>query len=347
MITGFNTDIERDGVVYHVQTEDKGLDSPLILSLVYAGGEILAAKRTPYVDLIAEGFTDEALAERLNRQHRLICAAINAGRIEELKQMGARREGNAQSKIQPAPPEEIERSAPPELPVEVHDEFVIETSSAPHEEVVGVPIVPPSSPAKTEQPLTVASAEPPAIVRNEFVVENAAERPSDFQPEPKAEEVIVEPKPPEPRTPGLPNAFESPQPSPAQPTVSASRESAYTVYDSRRPSRPKKKTKLEPELALTILDDEEFRAGQSFTIRILLQRHVLEEEKPLGGVQVSIKVLGATFRPQIYSVKTQRDGVAVVSIDIPHFSSGRAAVVIRAEAQGESIELRRVIHPAG
>ncbi len=44
VITGFNTDIEHDGVVYHVQTEDKGLDSPLILSLVYSGGAILASK---------------------------------------------------------------------------------------------------------------------------------------------------------------------------------------------------------------------------------------------------------------------------------------------------------------
>ena len=79
MITGFNTDIEHDGIVYHVQTEDKGLDSPIILSLVYAGGTILASKRSPYADLIEQGFSDEALAERLKRQHRLICAAIHSG----------------------------------------------------------------------------------------------------------------------------------------------------------------------------------------------------------------------------------------------------------------------------
>ena len=62
MLTGFNTDVEHDGVIYHVQTEDKGLDSPLILSLVYAGGAILASKRSPYEDLIAEGFDEAALA---------------------------------------------------------------------------------------------------------------------------------------------------------------------------------------------------------------------------------------------------------------------------------------------
>ena len=90
MITGFNTDIEHDGVTYHVQTEDKGLDTPIILSLVYVGGAILASKRAPYEDLIAQGFSDEVLAERLKRQHRLICAAINSGRIEDLKRMSPR-----------------------------------------------------------------------------------------------------------------------------------------------------------------------------------------------------------------------------------------------------------------
>ncbi|MBK9162832.1 MAG: hypothetical protein IPM21_02765 [Acidobacteria bacterium] len=89
MISGFNTDIEFEGVVYHVQTEDKGLERPIILSLVYIGGTILAAKRSPYDDLVKKGFDEKALEERLNRQHRLICAAIKAGRIEDLKRMSA------------------------------------------------------------------------------------------------------------------------------------------------------------------------------------------------------------------------------------------------------------------
>lgn len=90
MITGFNTDVEYQGITYHVQTEDKGLETPLILSLVYSGGAILASKRSPYDDLIALGFNEQTLAERLQRQHKLICAAINAGRLEDLKQMSGR-----------------------------------------------------------------------------------------------------------------------------------------------------------------------------------------------------------------------------------------------------------------
>ena len=90
MITGFNTDVEYDGVVYHVQTEDKGLQTPFILSLVYTGGAILASKRSPYQDLIARGFDEAILAQRLSRQHKLICAAVHAGRIEDLKRMSER-----------------------------------------------------------------------------------------------------------------------------------------------------------------------------------------------------------------------------------------------------------------
>jgi hypothetical protein len=90
VITGYNTDVEFEGIVYHVQTEDKGLDTPVILSLVYSGGAILASKRAPYDDLVARGFDETVLAARLQRQHKLICAAVHAGRIEDLKKLGSR-----------------------------------------------------------------------------------------------------------------------------------------------------------------------------------------------------------------------------------------------------------------
>ena len=90
VITGYNTDIEFEGVTYHVQTEDKGLAKPIILSLVYDRGTILASKRLPYDDLLAGDLDEELLAARLHRQHRLICAAIQAGRLEDLRQMTLR-----------------------------------------------------------------------------------------------------------------------------------------------------------------------------------------------------------------------------------------------------------------
>ena len=90
VITGFNTDVDFQGVTYHVQTEDKGLATPLILSLVYHGGTILASKRSSYEDLLEKEFDEKILTERLQKQHKTICAAIRAGRLEELKEMTAK-----------------------------------------------------------------------------------------------------------------------------------------------------------------------------------------------------------------------------------------------------------------
>ena len=115
MITGYNTDVEHDGVVYHVQTEDKGRDTPIILSLVYTGGQILASRRSLYNDLLTSDFSEAALAERLKRQHRLICAAINAGRIEELKRRAAGESLPASSQVkEEAPGPATERKEPVE-----------------------------------------------------------------------------------------------------------------------------------------------------------------------------------------------------------------------------------------
>src|SRR5215471_15196710 len=84
MITGFNTDVQHGGRLYHVQTEDRGLDHPILESLVYIGGTVVAKKSTPYSEKVGQGATDEVIASLLKKQHQVIIAAIKAGRIEEL-----------------------------------------------------------------------------------------------------------------------------------------------------------------------------------------------------------------------------------------------------------------------
>jgi hypothetical protein len=111
VITGYNTDVEFEGVTYHVQTEDKGLQTPVILSLVYSGGAILASKRSPYDDLVSQGFDESVLAARLQRQHKLICAAVHAGRLEDLKQMAQRDSTGAVPTPEPVAAQPVE-SAP-------------------------------------------------------------------------------------------------------------------------------------------------------------------------------------------------------------------------------------------
>ena len=292
MITGFNTDIEHDGVVYHVQTEDKGLDSPIILSLVYAGGTILASKRSPYKDLIAEGFSDEALAERLKRQHRLICAAIHSGRINDLKKMSGR--GKATPAVEP---ELVESIAPVEP-----DDIEVELEAA--------------APAVVEEPFEIEywpvtqewTPPPPPPPPEEIVATDEVEQ-QQYQP--------VEPAPPTEEV----YAEEEPEPLEFVEEV------------------------LEDGLVVALLDDDEFYSGQGYTLRVLISNRIAGDEKPLANVAVSVKILGTTFRPLIYALKTESDGVATVVTEIPEFNSGRAAVLIRAVAKDQAAELRRIIHP--
>ena len=297
MITGFNTDIEHGGIVYHVQTEDKGLDTPIILSLVYVGGTILASKRSPYGDLIEQGFSDEVLAERLKRQHKLICAAINSGRIDDLKKMSRPAKG-------------------PAVKAPVVDEVIVEEVVA--EEVIAAEVV-------SEEPEPTAVEVEPAPVEalplvEEFEFEYGPITQEWTPPPPRVEEpveeVVEEEMDPEPELIAMDVAEELP------------------VDES-----------LPDGLSIVLLDDEEFYSGEKYTLRVLISNRTGGEEVPLQNVAVSIKILGTTFRPLIYSLKTESDGVATVATQIPEFNSGRAAVLVRAVAKDQAAELRRLIHP--
>jgi hypothetical protein len=82
VITGFNTDIRHNDKVYHIQTEDKGLQNPYIESLVYVGGEILASKKTSYAEQAKTGVDEKWIGGLMEQQHRTMIAAIKRGRFD-------------------------------------------------------------------------------------------------------------------------------------------------------------------------------------------------------------------------------------------------------------------------
>lgn len=82
MITGYNTDVRHSEVVFHVQTEDKGESNPFIESLVYVGGQVLAARRAGYAELLSAGQGEAAVSALMERQHRTIIAAIRQGKLD-------------------------------------------------------------------------------------------------------------------------------------------------------------------------------------------------------------------------------------------------------------------------
>lgn len=259
MLTGFNTDIEHAGVVYHVQTEDKGLETPLILTLVYSGGAILASKRSPYDDLVAKGFEEPVLAERVNRQHKLICAAVLAGRLSDLKAM-TEREAASRTGV---------RSEPKAAPVELS------------------PVTPD---VKPETPDII----PIEIVEAELVPFGSA---TEF-PLAEVYEVVAE--------------------------------FARAETIERSPIR------------LKLLDEHDLRGGERVVLRVQVLRG-LEGTDVIAGADVSVKVLGSAFKPLLFTSKTGPNGVATLRMQLPHFNTGRAAILVRANAEGHEAESRQII----
>lgn len=115
VLTGFNTDIEHGGTTYHVQTEDKGRSNPFVESLVYARGEILYSRRTPYHDLVEQDLNPKAVASLMERQHRTIVEAIRRGRLTQLTGGVGEVSTEEETNISPPelpPPEATEAEAP-------------------------------------------------------------------------------------------------------------------------------------------------------------------------------------------------------------------------------------------
>jgi hypothetical protein len=334
VITGFNTDIPYEGVTYHVQTEDKGLDTPLILSLVYVGGHIIASKRTPYADLISKGFDEGVLTERLQRQHKLICAAIKQGRVEDLKRMSGPNGGSGQ-------PEASESAR--------------KAGAAKRKKAAAPAPTPEQAAAPAEQPATQPVAEAaPAAPPQAAPTPAATSTPAEAAPSPEAkakqepEIVILSTLADEISTLDYyriaPATKETPAPEPAPPPPPAPEAVHVPVEHIIEAEVVEEAEEESDEIFLSLLDDEgEFRAGQLVTIKIYVGRGMYGQ-RPVREANLTVKVLGTSFRPIIVTSTTDEHGVGVVRALLPRFNAGRAAIIIRAVADDNAAEMRRIIH---
>jgi hypothetical protein len=111
VITGFNTDIKHNDKVYHIQTEDKGLQNPYIESLVYVGGEILASKKTSYAEQAKSGVDEKWIGSLMEQQHRTMIAAIKRGRFDQPADATKLTASRPTSPISPKTVEALNRAA--------------------------------------------------------------------------------------------------------------------------------------------------------------------------------------------------------------------------------------------
>lgn len=82
MVVGFNHNFRYKGEVYHIQTEDSGVRSPNIVTLLYQGGTILASKKTSYADIAKVDNLDQVVEELMKEQHKEMLRKLKAGEFD-------------------------------------------------------------------------------------------------------------------------------------------------------------------------------------------------------------------------------------------------------------------------
>ncbi|HXX44500.1 MAG TPA: hypothetical protein VEJ38_07215 [Candidatus Acidoferrales bacterium] len=82
MSSGFNTDVRIGDQVFHVQTEDRGPNRPVIDTSIYQNGRIVHRKTTSYDCLsLSVEVADDALRERVEAQHRSVIDELRSGAL--------------------------------------------------------------------------------------------------------------------------------------------------------------------------------------------------------------------------------------------------------------------------
>ena len=81
MVTGINSDIDYNGKVYHVQTEDGGINNPIILTRIFCTGVLVTTRKTSYVDLLEMDGFKIVVENLMKEQHNEMIQELHSGKV--------------------------------------------------------------------------------------------------------------------------------------------------------------------------------------------------------------------------------------------------------------------------
>ena len=95
MLSGYNTNISYKRITYHIQTEDNGIKNPVVVTLLYSQGAILASKKTSYAHILDGAGYKENVRKLMKEQHKNMIKELISGKYtgeekpEDTKKAGA------------------------------------------------------------------------------------------------------------------------------------------------------------------------------------------------------------------------------------------------------------------
>jgi hypothetical protein len=102
MLVGYNTNIPYKEKTYHVQTEDNGKKNPVIVTLLYSQGAILASKKTSYADIVSDHDYEHKVRELMKAQHKVMIKELIAGKYtgDQKAETEVKEEAKAKAEVQ-------------------------------------------------------------------------------------------------------------------------------------------------------------------------------------------------------------------------------------------------------
>ena len=83
-LMGYNTNVRHKGKLYHLQTEDSGVDKPHIITHLFAdGGRILASKKTSYAEHVGKPDYKDIVKALMQDQHKGVFIELRDGVYDE------------------------------------------------------------------------------------------------------------------------------------------------------------------------------------------------------------------------------------------------------------------------
>jgi hypothetical protein len=83
-LLGYNTNVRHKGKLFHIQTEDSGINHPHIITHLFAdGGRILASKKTSYAEHVGSDNLQDTVKKLMQAQHKAMFIALRDGVYDE------------------------------------------------------------------------------------------------------------------------------------------------------------------------------------------------------------------------------------------------------------------------
>jgi hypothetical protein len=116
-VLGYNNNVRHRNRVFHIQTEDSGVNHPHIITHLFMdGGRILKSMKRSYAEHVGSDGLTETVRQLMKEQHKAMFIALRDGQFDALVEGHVTHVGQpaeAKKAAEPKPPAEAKPAAPP------------------------------------------------------------------------------------------------------------------------------------------------------------------------------------------------------------------------------------------